>query len=149
MHELYNEFLRLDRSFHRPPRRFHGNEGNYSVIKYEFIRAQTAMFHLAQAICHLASPDIQRELDDARRDVMHEITHGPRGLECHVVILAAHAPRWTDFEITPEVTFDPTISGSPVSRKAASRLRHAHKIQIATISRLVTEYRRFHGDMGQ
>src|SRR5207249_4486243 len=146
MHELYTEFLRLDRSWHRPPRPFHGNEGNYAVLKQNFIRAQAAMFHLAQAICQLASPDVQRELDDARREVMDELTRAPKGLEVHVAALARSAPRWQEFEITPEVTFDHSLAGSPVSKHAAMRLKRAHKHQVSVVTHLLAEYRRFHAD---
>jgi|SRR5438128_2449468 len=147
MHELYAEFIRLDRSWHRPPRPFHGNEGNYTVLKYEFVRAQTSMFHLAQAICQVACPDVQRELDDARRDVMHELTHAPKGLEVHMVVVNMHAPRWQEFEITPEVTFDHSLAGSPVSKHAATRLKRAHKHQVSMVTHLIAEYRRFHADL--
>ncbi len=146
MHELYTEFLRLDRAWHRPPRPFHGNEGNYAVLKQNFIRAQAAMFHLAQAICQLASPDVQRELDDARREVMDELTRAPKGLEVHVAALARSAPRWQEFEITPEVTFDHSLAGSPVSKHAAMRLKRAHKHQVSVVTHLLAEYRRFHAD---
>lgn len=101
---------------------------------------QIELFYLAQIIGLQHAPDIQRELDAARKRVMEEIKKQELPIGEQMLPSRDRSrpfPRWFDFQITPEVSADPTITGVIVSRANAVRLRRALKAQIKAVMEVV------------
>lgn len=101
-----------------------------------FQMVQRELWQLAQAICTLYDHPTQYALDNARRQVVSEIQ---ASLACHggAVVIPTKQPRamrWTDFELTPELTCDPHITYRNASYTATSRLRNAHRKQKQVIA---------------
>jgi hypothetical protein len=124
--DLVSRYLDLYRQFGHAPRR--GDRPTFN-------KAQRELWQLAQAICTLAHPKIQAELDAARRDVMAQVrlhieNIGP------VVVRPKHHSRpvtWAEFQLTPELSMDMNITGASVTKDVARRLREAHRQQISAI----------------
>jgi len=133
---ILQQYLELSRQYGHCPR------GTRDRTAYDY--AQHELWALAQAICHLTHPTIQRELDAARRDVVAQVNlhieHvGP------VVVRPARRSRpasWAEFQLTPELATDLTITGATVTLDAAKRLREAHKRQVSHIYSVVHNSRR-------
>ena len=94
--------------------------------------AQRELWQLAQAICHMSAPNLQRELDAARRDAVAQIR---LHLENVGPIVIRPSPRdrprsWAEFQLTPELSYDAATSGATITTDVARRLIRAHKAQV-------------------
>lgn len=115
---IVDRFLILERTFrHIPPFADSG-------YRDAFRRAHEELWVLAQALCALADPGLQSALDQTRRAILQEIhDHLQTG---HAVLKQTTRPRimrWYEHELTPEITHDPTIHGSIISRRSLKNLR--------------------------
>ena len=124
--DLINRYLELQRKF---------AHCNRHTDRRQFDEAQRELWALAQAICQLTNPHIQQELDAARRDVMAQVNLHIENVGPVVVRPRAYKRpiTWPEFQITPELSTDPTITGASVSADVAKRLRNAHKQQISLV----------------
>jgi len=133
--DLISRYLELHRQYGHAPRR--------REDRPHFEKAQRELWQLAQAICSLTHPALQAELDAARRDVMaqvclHIINCGP------VVVRPRNYLRpitWPEFQLTPELSQDVTITGATVTSDVAKRLRLAHKNQVSAIYAIIHKAR--------
>lgn len=130
---ILERFVQLQRSHSHPP------AGRKQMERAIFLLAQLEMYFLAQVLGRTYVPDIQRELDHARRAVMFEMKHHGDSPKTNVVrpYRAVSHVRWSDFQITPEVAGDSELTGKFVSRENADKLRAAHRAQVQEIMRLV------------
>jgi hypothetical protein len=109
----------------------------------QFDQAQRELWVLAQAICKLAFPKIQSELEAAQRDAIAQIR---LHIE-HATPVVVHPRRrqrpviWSDFQLTPELSLDPTTTGACVTTDVAKRLHKAHKHQVSTVLSVVHKHR--------
>jgi hypothetical protein len=100
--------------------------------------SQIEMFYLAQAICSQHAPIIQENLNNARRKVIEEINLGPTDVGGQVTpSRQTNFHRWSDFQITPEFSLDPFVTGKYISKGAITRLRQAHKEQVQAVINIV------------
>ena len=134
--DILYRYLELSAQYAHCPRRPHDRP--------LYDEAQRELWALAQAICQLTNPKIQIELDAARRDVMAQVrlhieNVGP------VVVRPARKPRpmgWAEFQLTPELATDLTITGATVTLDVAKRLREAHKQQVSRVYTVVHSSRK-------
>lgn len=104
-----------------------------------FIAAQRQLWLLAQAICQLTHPQIQAELDAARRDAIAQIRLHVENAS-PVVVSPRRRQRpitWADIQLTPELSVDPTTVGACVTVDVAKRLTRAHKEQVKAVLSIV------------
>lgn len=95
-----------------------------------FRMAQVEMFNLAQVICTLSEPALQLELDAIRREIMEQIELNikvPTGARVVTKRINTASLLWYEFQLTPEIATDPTITGNavlyPLLRKLKGLLR--------------------------
>jgi len=125
--DLIARYSELQRRFGHAPRR--------PEDRRHFDNAQRELWALAQAICQLTYPHIQHELDAARRDVMAQVNlhienAGPVEVRPHK---QKRPITWPEFQLTPELSIDPTITGACVTIEVAKRLQKAHKLQVQMV----------------
>jgi len=81
---------------------------------------------------------MQMHLDECRRKVIDEIRGGPTDF---ANVIKPKKPishlRWTDFQITPEVSGDFSLTGAFVSRSTGRLLRDALRQQIRVVLHVV------------
>jgi hypothetical protein len=138
MHRLdsiLQRYFELHSRFGHSPRR-----GDRS----QFREAQRELWALAQAICKITHPKIQAELEAAQRDAIAQIRLHVE----HAGPAVVHPRRrqrpilWSDYELTPEFSLDPTTTGACVTKDVAKRLREAHKHQVSAVSSVIHNYRK-------
>lgn len=111
--------------------------GRTPETRRQFQLAQTEMFNIAQAICGLAQPRLQRALDDVRREIMEQITLGikaPTGARVVAKQLRFTSVIWSEFQITPEVAQDPSINDNAVLLPLLRRLKPLLRAQCGLIN---------------
>lgn len=117
----------------------YGHAPRRAAERPAYDNAQRELWALAQAICQLTQPTIQAELDAARRDAIAQIR-----LHVERVSPVAVYPRprqrpvpWTEFQLTPELSVDPSTTGACVTTDVARRLHRAHKLQVSIVINVV------------
>jgi len=127
----------LDRFYHLTRRYAHPPGRNASAdARRHFDQAQIELFHLAQAICALLNPEVQLRLDLLREEIMAQLRLELRTCATGAFVVRRKHPRpvlWWEYQITPELTHDPTIVGNAVLRPYVSRLKTALRDQAAVI----------------
>jgi len=102
-----------------------------------FHTAQVEMYQLAQVICMLLTPAIQIELDEVRREIMEQIDlkiKVPTGARVTTKRIPKSSLLWSEFQITPEISVDPTITGNMVLRPLLKRLKGLLRAQCSTVN---------------
>lgn len=113
-----------------------------------FRQANIDMFHLAQAICTLYHPLIQVELDKQRKLIVEEFAAqtlkgkwlagasimAPQGMGQPI---SRKQMIWSDFQITPEISCDPNLTGRVINRALTYKLNKLLRKQTTTVRRLV------------
>lgn len=121
-------------------RSLHNEFGRTLHIKrYGFRRAQIELFQLAQAIAQIHCPRIQQELTDVRTEIMEELTNGLDHISFSDAVMAPSTCTrhlWSDYQITPEVSIDPRLTGRIVNRKLVVRLSALRRRQIAFVLKI-------------
>jgi hypothetical protein len=104
-------------------------------VRRLYNHAQTELFQLAQAICKIANPEIQANLEVARSEIMEQVrVHVKVATGARVVSeRPIRAVAWYDFQITPEISFDPNITGNAVLRDELKRLKAALRAQYGVL----------------
>jgi hypothetical protein len=128
---LLDRFLYLSARFTHPPGR-----NATDVARAHFDQAQRELFNLAQAICALANPTVQRKLDLLREEIMVQLGLELRTRATGASIMRRSHPRpilWWEYQITPELSHDPTIVGNAVLKPYVKKLKEALRAQAAVI----------------
>ena len=134
--------------------------GDSSVMQqlFELWRVSTddKKFIVAQAICAIAAPTVQEALDACRREAMQYIAGGARRCDRHhiegcvcaykaqiksEVLQFGKSTDWKRYEITPEVTRDPTISGRKLPRNLVRKLTRQLLKQQLVVTKLTKHIR--------
>lgn len=111
--------------------------GRTPEIKRLFNAAQVEMFYLAQVICDSLDPAIQHALDETRREIVEQIELGikvPTGARVVTKRIANGNFIWSEFQITPELAVDPSITGNAVLHPLLKKLRALLRAQVATVN---------------
>lgn len=109
-----------------------------------YTREQDECWAYAQALGALAFPALQQELEKTRRQVM-EVIGAVRALQHGSPFGSVIAPgkkisyqaRWTDHQVSPEFTRDPTLTGIIIPRGISQKLVKLHRQQVSAITGLV------------
>ncbi len=117
LRDLTTEFRTLNTRYHRLHRHSPLNE------HLEFTRAQVELWQLAQAICALREPALQSHLDQTRRKIMEELRKLKHGGAAVRVVKYARRMRWYDFQLTPEISIDPGLTGRVTNQRNLNELR--------------------------
>ena len=127
---LLERFSYLSARYTHPP----GRNASEDARRH-FNTAQRELFNLAQAICAILNPEVQLRLDLLREEIMAQLSLELRAPTGAAVVRRKH-PRpilWWEFQITPEVTHDPTIVGNAVLRPYVNKLKQALRDQAAVL----------------
>jgi hypothetical protein len=95
------------------------------------------MFNLAQMICMLTKPDIQLELDAVRREIIEQIRLNikvPTGARVETKRIPAGHLLWSEYQLTPELTVDPNITGNAVLFPLLTRLKALLRAQAGCVN---------------
>ena len=116
-------------------------------IYYLATAVHIELFNLAQVIAARHAPSLQRELDDLRTRVVQEyVAHRTaiRSLASVIHPIRTTRPyiRWSDYQITPEISRSLDVTGTIVPRVIANKLVQKHREQVALITSLVYRERR-------
>jgi hypothetical protein len=106
-------------------------------MAHQFHAAQVEMFNLAQVICMLVDPAIQLELDATRREIMEQIELNikvPTGARVETKRITSGHLIWSEFQLTPEIAVDPTITGNAVLFPFLRRLRALLRAQVGLVN---------------
>ena len=120
-------FTELSRHFAHPPGR-HGTPEQ----RRHYTQAQLELWNLAQTICGMLNPQVQSELDSARRELVSQLSRCVRTPVTGALVIPCKRTRplyWRDIQITPEITLDPDLSGLAVLRPDLKRLKLALRAQ--------------------
>ena len=101
-----------------------------------YVRAQHEMFTLAQIICAIFHPDVQSRLDTLRQTAMRQITDRLGALTQDGAIMLPKKPRevrWSDIQISFEVSADPNITGRMVDHNTTKELIKLHRKQVQLV----------------
>lgn len=104
--------------------------------------AQLELFNLAQTIVALRDPCVQFRVDTARRAIVAQLELHFKTGATGAALVRVRRPRrwcWRDAEITPEISFDPSLSGNAVLKPALKELKLALKAQAAVL-RVALQY---------
>ena len=102
-----------------------------------FQAAQVELYQLAQVICMLLTPAIQIELDEVRREIMEQLDlriKTPVGARVVTKRIPKSNLLWSEFQITPEISVDPTITGNMVLRPLLQKLKGLLRAQCSTVN---------------
>lgn len=105
-----------------------------------FDAAQVEMFQLAQLICALIAPQVQADLDNVRREIMELIElniKAETGARVVTKKIASSHMVWYEFQLTPEIAVDPTITGNAVLGNLLPRLKAALRQQVTRVNTAV------------
>lgn len=124
--------------------RLHWLYGPRAFRKPEFYAMNVQLFHYAQVLCTMHAPRIQAELDQVRKDIMEMLVEQMiERLQLSDAILApapiVQRQRWTwlDYQITPEVSHDPNMTGLVCSRTLTLQLKSALAHQVKAVKQIV------------
>jgi hypothetical protein len=107
---------------------------------HQFHAAQVEMFNLAQVICMLTEPGIQLELDATRREIIEQIELNikvPTGARVVTKRIASGHLLWSEFQLTPEIAVDPTITGNAVLFPYLRKLKALLRAQCGLVNTMV------------
>lgn len=134
--DVVHHFVELSRRFSHPPT----SKGSFRAI---YQSRQVDLYHLAQVITARVFPDVQSNLDQCRRVIMDELTKGP----CHssvIGLIPRNVPsrfvRWNEYQITPEISFDPSVTGRVASGVNVKRLKQCLFEQFKAIQFVMQEH---------
>lgn len=132
IHHLYL----LTRRYSHPPRATKADI--HGVIRL-YQERQVEMYHLVQVVVARSTPLIQAEVQFCRRQVVDEINQGPtspavRSLQPKKT---TGFVRWYEYQITPEISFDPTITGRFASSKVVDQLKQALHAQYVAVQEIL------------
>ena len=128
---LLDQFYYLSKHFAHSPGR-----NATPAARRHFDQAQIDLFQLAQAICAIVNPEVQLRLDLLREEIMAQLRLALKTCATGAVVVRRKAMRptlWWEYQITPELTHDPTIVGSAVLRPYVKKLKEALRDQAAAI----------------
>jgi hypothetical protein len=128
---LLNQFYYLSKHYAHAPGR-----NATAADRRHFDQAQIELFQLAQAICAIVNPEVQLRLDLLREEIMAQLRLALKTSATGAVVVRRKAARptlWWEYQITPELTHDPTIVGSAVLRPYVTKLKQALRDQAAAI----------------
>lgn len=103
----------------------------------QFHAAQVEMFNLAQVICMLVAPATQLELDAIRREIMEQIELNikvPTGARVVTRRIPTGHLLWSEYQLTPEITVDPSITGNAVLFPLLQRLKVLLRAQVGLVN---------------
>ena len=109
-------------------------------MKHAFHTAQVEMFQLAQLICMMIRPDVQVELDSVRREIVEQIgmhIKAPIGARVVTKRIPDSHLLWSEFQLTPEIAVDPTITGNVVLLPLLKRLKALLRAQVGCVNTTV------------
>jgi hypothetical protein len=122
-------------------------------LRQSFLDAQLEMWVLAQAICSLLNPELQWEIDITRayivtqlKDAAFQPTSGSvfaNSTNGGFVMKRSTRKKarpllWQDIEITPEISCDPTLTGSAAVAADVVKLRRLLRDQRVLVSQCLT-----------
>ena len=102
-------------------------------------QAQVEMFYLAQAICSQVDPALQQELDSVRREIVEQLNlhiKVPTGARI-VTKKVRSSIAWSDYQLTPEMMVDPTITGNAILYPLLKKLKALLRTQVSTVTRQI------------
>lgn len=126
--------------------RFRGLRQNYAHLPRQrrtperieqFRMAQVEMFNLAQVICTLIDPQLQLRLDTVRREIMQQIDLNikvPTGARVETKRTTLSHLVWYEYQLTPEIAVDPTITGNAVLFPLLRRLKACLRAQVGLVN---------------
>lgn len=106
----------------------------------QFHSAQIEMFYIAQKICMLTRPDIQLTLDAVRRKIVEQIElsiKAPIGARVMTQRVNSSALTWSEYQLTPEISSDPTITGNVVLMPLLRQLKESLRAQVSHVITIV------------
>lgn len=124
--------------------RFHSLHIQYGrtchTKKDKFVEANHELFNLAQAIGHMYFPSVQSKLNECRREIMRCLSGRLDKLDLTDAVMApANLHRkmtWSDFQITPEVASDPSLTFRVVPASKVKELNRLLKQQVSMIMKV-------------
>lgn len=131
----------LVKRYSHPPRATKSSE---TTIFYQ--KRQVEIYHLVQMTIARVHPLIQAEVHFCRSKIMEEITTQPdirdSGFSRHSMQpqRARGFVRWYEYQITPEISFDPTITGRLASSTYVQQLKHALYAQHQAVQEVLREH---------
>jgi len=106
------------------------------VIRH-FHAAQVEMFNIAQLICFLVGPEVQLELDATRREIIEQIELNikvPTGARVVTKRIPMGHLLWSEFQLTPEISVDPNITGNAVLFPLLKKLKGLLRAQCSLVN---------------
>lgn len=141
---VFERFIFLQHLF--PPGQ-RGGKQQYRQNAHARANVQQEMFHLVQVIASQYFPDLQAELTTCRRLVMEYLTSNEkqqgsfmRKQQERIIPKRMPRVRWADFQITPEIANDPTLTNLAVPKHLAKQLRALHARQIREVQDLLFRF---------
>lgn len=115
---LVERFVVLQRTF------AHIRPQDTADYRRAYRSAHEELWVIAQALCALADPGLQSHLDATRRLILAEIhKHISIGDTVIKPTTRSRPMRWYEHELTPELTYDPRLTGSLLSHALVKTLR--------------------------
>lgn len=128
MPDLYTHFRSLQLAYRHIPRG--------RVDRRMWSSAQVELFHLAQVIASRECPSIQSALTEARRAVMHHLIVDTKDPSAPCSMGQSRRPMtWDRFQLTPEISHDPSLSAIPIPDPLARDLLTLHAAQVQAVLR--------------
>lgn len=139
----------------RKVKRIFGDRFKHDKLdRQALLNTQREMFYLAQAICMRIAPDVQREVDTIRREIMQE--HVAPAVERMLQkqsndssgnarftpgkVKGSIIADWTRVDITPGVANNQSLAGIRIPRRLVWQLRQAINKQVETVSHHVDAF---------
>lgn len=127
---LAERFVELQRTF------AHVRPQDNADYRRAYRSAHEELWVIAQALCALADPVLQNHLDRTRRFILQEIHDKlPLGNAIIKPTTRSRPMRWYEHELTPELTHDPRLTGTLISRKSLKTLRALLRAQSICVKR--------------
>jgi len=104
-----------------------------------FEAAQVEMFNLAQLICEIAAPATQYRLEEVRREIIEQIHLAikvPTGARVVTKRIPNDTLTWSEFQLTPEIAVDPSITNNAVLFPLLHELKHLLRTQCGLVNTL-------------
>lgn len=95
------------------------------------------MFNIAQMICSLVDPGLQLDLDTCRREIIQQIELNikvPTGARVVTRRITNSNLIWSEFQLTPEISVDPGITGNAVLFPFLRRLKALLRAQVGLVN---------------
>lgn len=120
-------FKDLSRAYAHSP----GRHGSPEARRL-YYQAQLELWRLAQLIVGVTHPDIQLALDTVRRSISAQLSCALKTPVTGASVRTSKIYRplhWQDYQLTPELSIDPTIGGSAVLRQDLKKLKELLRSQ--------------------